>query len=156
MERLLIIKRCKWSIKMSDDVGVLMPISGMIEYSDMIAAMLPLLRFQTTQLTLLHIIETPISTPLGSEGMDDVFKEAESKIAPIRDWLNGQGYSAQIKIVTARRVADAIAEEASSIDYSMIFMMKRKKKKGLLGHLSKSVTESVIRNVACPVVTILV
>jgi len=113
---------------MSDDVGVLMPISGMIEYSDMIAAMLPLLRFQTTHLTLLHVIETPISTPLGSEGMDDVFKEAESKIIPIRDWLNGQGYSAIIKLVTARRVADAIAEEASSIDYSMIFMMKRRKK----------------------------
>lgn len=142
---------------MSDEEeGVLMPISGLIEYSDMIAAMLPLLRFQTTNLTLLHVIETPISTPLGSEGMDDIFKEAESKIIPIRDWLNGQGYSALIKLVTARRVADAITEEASSTDYSMIFMMKRRKKKGLLGRLSKSVTESVISSVDCPVVTILV
>ncbi|MFW9959039.1 MAG: universal stress protein, partial [Candidatus Odinarchaeota archaeon] len=61
-----------------------------------------------------------------------------------------------IKLVTARRVADAITEEASSTDYSMIFMMKRRKKKGLLGRLSKSVTESVISSVDCPVVTILV
>jgi nucleotide-binding universal stress UspA family protein len=38
----------------------------------------------------------------------------------------------------------------------MIFMMKRRRKKGILGLFSKSVTENVIRNVDCPVVTILV
>jgi nucleotide-binding universal stress UspA family protein len=139
-----------------DDVGVLMPISGKIEYSDMIAAMLPLLRFQTTHLTLLHVIETPISTPLGSEGMGDVFKEAESRITPIRDWFNNQGYVAAIKIVTARKVEEAIAEEANSSEYSMVFMMKRRRKKGFFGRFSKSVTEAVIRNVDCPVITILV
>jgi len=141
---------------MNDDAGVLMPISGKIEYSDMIAAMLPLLRFQTTHLTLLHVIETPISTPLGSEGMDDVFKEAESRIAPLRNWLKNQGYVATIKIVTARKVEEAIAEEANTSEYSMVFMMKRRQKKGFFGRLSKSVTENVIRNVDCPVVTILV
>jgi nucleotide-binding universal stress UspA family protein len=141
---------------MSDDNGVLMPISGKIEYSDMIAAMLPLLRFQTTHLTLLHVIETPISTPLGSEGMDDVFKEAENRIAPLRDWLNNQGYIATIKTVTARKVEEAIKEEAKSSEYSMVFMMKRRQKKGFFGRFSKSVTENVIRNVDLPVVTILV
>lgn len=141
---------------MSDDNGVLMPISGKIEYSDMIAAMLPLLRFQTTHLTLLHVIETPISTPLGSEGMDDVFKEAENRIAPLRDWLNNQGYIATIKIVTARKVEEAIVEEAKSSEYSMVFMMKRRQKRGFFGRFSKSVTENVIRNVDLPVVTILV
>jgi nucleotide-binding universal stress UspA family protein len=141
---------------MSEDTGVLMPISGKIEYSDMIAAMLPLLRFQTTRLTLLHVIETPISTPLGSEGMDDVFKEAQNRIAPLRDWLNSQGYVATIKIVTARKVEEAIAEEANSSEYSMVFMMKRRQKKGFFGRFSKSVTENVIRNVDLPVVTILV
>jgi nucleotide-binding universal stress UspA family protein len=141
---------------MSDDNGVLMPISGKIEYSDMIAAMLPLLRFQTTHLTLLHVIETPISTPLGSEGMDDIFKEAENRIAPLRDWLNNQGYIATIKIVTARKVEEAITEEAKSSEYSMVFMMKRRQKKGFFGRFSKSVTENVIRNVDLPVVTILV
>ncbi|NHJ14261.1 MAG: universal stress protein [Candidatus Thorarchaeota archaeon] len=141
---------------MKDDASVLIPISGKIEHADLIAAMLPLLRFQTTNLTLLHVIETPISTPLGSEGMDDIFKESENKIRPIRDWLNSQGYVATIKIVTARHVEEAIAEEGGSGEYSMIFMMKRRKKKGLLGRFSKSVTEAVIRSVDCPVVTILV
>ena len=139
-----------------DDADILMPISGKIEYSDMIAAMLPLLRFQTTHLTLLHVIETPISTPLDTEVMGDVFKEAESRIIPLRNWLTSQGYVATIKLVTARRVAEAIAEEASSMEYSMIFMLKRRRKQGLFGWLSKSVTEFVIRNVDCPVITILV
>jgi len=53
-------------------------------------------------------------------------------------------------------VASAIADEASTSVYSLVFMMKRRKKKGFFGLLSKSVTESVIRMVDCPVVTILV
>jgi nucleotide-binding universal stress UspA family protein len=142
---------------MSDAAAcVLIPISGKIDDSDMTAAMLLLLPFHTKRMTLLHVIETPVSTPLNTEGMRDVFKEAEDKITPIRDWLNNQGYVATIKLVTARRVEDAIAEEASSTEYSFIFMMKRRKKRGILGSFSKSVTESVIRNVDCPVVTILV
>ena len=136
--------------------AVLMPVSGQIEYADMVAAMLPLLKFQTSQITLLHVIEAPISTPLGSEGMDEIFKESEMKIKPLQTWLNKQGYVSNIKLVTARNVASAIADEASTSVYSLVFMMKRRKKKGFFGLLSKSVTESVIRMVDCPVVTILV
>ena len=139
-----------------DDACVLIPISGTLEYSDMTAAMLLLLPFHTNRMMLLHVIETPISTPLDTDGMGDVFKEAEAMLVPLRDWLNGQGYIATIKIVTARRVPDAIAEEASSSEYSLVFMMKRRKKRGIFGSFTKSVTESVIRNVDCPVVTILV
>jgi len=138
------------------DEAVLMPVSGRIEYSDMVAAMLPLLKFQTSRITLLHVIEAPISTPLESEGMEEIFKDAEGKIQPLQTWLNKQGYAAEIKLVTARNVASAIAEEAGTSRYSMIFMMKRRRKKGLLRFFSKSVTENVIRNVDCPVVTILV
>ncbi len=138
------------------DDAVLMPVSGQIEYSDMVAAMLPLLKFQTSQITLLHVIEAPISTPLGSEGMEEIFEEARIRIEPLQNWLNKQGYVSNIKLVTARNVAAAIAEEASTSTYSLIFMMKRRRKTGLLGSLSKSVTESVIRMVDCPVVTILV
>lgn len=138
------------------DDAVLMPVSGQIEYSDMVAAMLPLLKFQTSHITLLHVIEAPVSTPLESEGMEEIYRGAEKKVQSLQDWLNKQGYVAEIKLVTARSVASAIAEEASTSKYSMIFMMKRRRKKGILGLFSKSVTENVIRNVDCPVVTILV
>ncbi len=138
------------------DDAVLMPVSGQIEYSDMVAAMLPLLKFQTNHITLLHVIEAPVSTPLESSGMEEIFSEAEKKVQPLQNWLNKQGYVAEIKLVTARDVSSAIAEEAGTSRYSMIFMMKRRRKKGILGLFSKSVTENVIRNVDCPVVTILV
>jgi nucleotide-binding universal stress UspA family protein len=138
------------------DDAVLMPVSGQIEYSDMVAAMLPLLKFQTSRITLLHVIEAPISTPLESEGMEEVFRDAEVKIRPLQDWLNKQGYVTEVKLVTSRSVASAISEEAGTSKYAMIFMMKRRRKKGILGLFSKSVTENVIRNVDCPVVTILV
>ena len=138
------------------DDAVLMPVSGQLEYSDMVAAMLPLLKFQTSHITLLHVIEAPIETPLGSEGMEETFRKAEMQVQPLQDWLNKQGYIAEIKLVTARNVSSAIAEEAGTTKYSLIFMMKRRRKKGILGLFSKSVTESVIRNVDCPVVTILV
>ncbi|MFW9963145.1 MAG: universal stress protein [Candidatus Sifarchaeia archaeon] len=138
------------------DDAVLMPVSGQIEYSDMVAAMLPLLKFQTSHITLLHVIEAPVSTPLEPSSMEEVFREAELKVKPLQEWLNNQGYVAEIKLVTARDVSSAIAEEAGSSNYAMIFMMKRRRKKGILGLFSKSVTENVIRNVDCPVVTILV
>ncbi|MFW9976312.1 MAG: universal stress protein [Candidatus Thorarchaeota archaeon] len=138
------------------DDAVLMPVSGQIEYSDMVAAMLPLLKFQTNHITLLHVIEAPISTPLESSGMEEIFSDAEKKVQPLQNWLNKQGYVAEIKLVTARDVSSAIAEEAGTSKYSMIFMMKRRRKKGILGLFSKSVTENVIRNVDCPVITILV
>lgn len=140
----------------TNDDAVLMPVSGQIEYSDMVAAMLPLLKFQTSHITLFHVIEAPVSTPLESEGMDEILRRSEVKVQPLQDWLNKQGYVAEIKIVAARNVASAIAEEASTYKYSMIFMMKRRRKKGLLGRFSRSVTENVIQHVDCPVVTILV
>jgi nucleotide-binding universal stress UspA family protein len=114
---------------MSERTHVLMPISGTISYSDMVAAMLPLLRFEVAVLTLLHVIETPVATPLES---------------PMHN------------VVLARNVADAIIQETQNADYAFVFMMKRRKRKGIRGLFSRSVTERVIRYVECPVVTVLV
>jgi len=115
--------------------------------------MLPLLKFQTKALTLFHVIEAPISTPLDTEEMKDLVAAAEAKIKPLSDWLAKQGYRVQIKIAVARHVKDAIVEEAQDSRYSMLFMLKRRKRRK---RLSKSVTEEVIRRVQLPVVTMLV
>jgi len=136
--------------------SVLMPFSGDIAYSDMVAAMLPLLKFQTKSLTLFHVIETPISAPLDTAEMKDLFAAAEIRIKPLADWLAKQGYRVQIKIAAARHVKDAIVEEAHGCRYSMLFMMKRRKRRGVRSHFLRSVTEEVIRRVECPVVTVLV
>jgi nucleotide-binding universal stress UspA family protein len=132
---------------------VLMPFSGDIAYSEMVAAMLPLLKFQTKALTLFHVIEMPISTPLDTDDMKDLVAAAEVKIKPLSDWLSKQGYRVQTKVAVARHVKDAIIEEASDPRYSMLFMLKRRKRRK---RFSKSVTEEIIGHVQLPVVTILV
>jgi nucleotide-binding universal stress UspA family protein len=132
---------------------VLMPFSGDIAYSEMVAAMLPLLKFQTKALTLFHVIEMPISTPLDTDDMKDLVAAAELKIKPLSDWLSKQGYRVQTKVAVARHVKDAIIEEASDPRYSMLFMLKRRKRRK---RFSKSVTEEIIGHVQLPVVTILV
>ncbi|RDE10946.1 MAG: hypothetical protein C4K47_10740 [Candidatus Thorarchaeota archaeon] len=132
---------------------VLMPYSGDIAYSDMVAAMLPLLKFQTKALTLFHVIETPISAPLDTDEMKDLVAAAEVKIKPLSDWLSKQGYRVQTKVAVARHVKDAIIEEANDPRYSLLFMLKRRKRRK---PLSKSVTEEIIGHVQLPVVTILV
>ncbi len=135
---------------------VLMPVSANLEYSDMVAALLPLLRFQTTSITLFHVIETPISTPLEHSALDELKLKAENDLKPLREWLENQGYRLKTKIVVARHASEAIIEEANSSHYSLVFMMKRRKRRGHRIFPQKSVTESVIRDVECPVISVLV
>ncbi len=133
-----------------------MPVSATMEYTDMISALLPLLRFQTSQITLFHVIETPVSTPLEPKAFESISKEVETLLEPLKTWLENQGYVVSSKIAVARRVSDAIIEEVSSSPYSLVFMMKRRRNKGFLGFLQKSVTEEVIRSVECPVISVLI
>ncbi len=140
----------------SSSEDVLMPVSTNVEYTDMIAALLPLLRFQTSQITIFHVIETPVSTPLDPKAFDEVSKEAEMKLEPLRQWLIDQGYKVATKIAVARHVSDAIIEEVSLSSYSLVFMMKRRQNKGIRRYLQKSVTETVIRNIDCPVISVLI
>ncbi|MFW9920597.1 MAG: universal stress protein [Candidatus Thorarchaeota archaeon] len=135
---------------------VLMPVSTSMEYADMISALLPLLRFQTSQITLFHVIETPVSTPLEPKVFDEISKDAELKLKPLREWLVSQGYIVTLKIAVARRVSDAIIEEVNTSSYSLVFMMKRRTNKGLGRYLQKSVTETVIRSIDCPVISVLI
>ncbi len=141
---------------MSERTHVLMPISGTISYSDMVAAMLPLLRFEVAVLTLLHVIEAPVATPLESPMHNEMVNMAIQKLQPLVDWLGDQGYTVDPEVVLARNVADAIIQETQNADYAFVFMMKRRKRKGIRGLFSRSVTERVIRYVECPVVTVLV
>jgi nucleotide-binding universal stress UspA family protein len=135
---------------------ILMPVSANLEYSDMVAALLPLLRFQTTSITLFHVIETPMSTPLEHNALDELKLAAENDLRPLREWLENQGYHLKTKIVVARHASEAIIEEANTSHYSLIFMMKRRKRRGHQILPRRSVTESVIRDAECPVISVLV
>ncbi|NWF97033.1 MAG: universal stress protein [Candidatus Thorarchaeota archaeon] len=141
---------------MAADDRVLMPVSGTIEYADMVAALMPLLRFHTKNITLFHVVETPVTTPLESSELDKTLAGEETKLKPMADWLTAQGYNVETRIAVARHTVDAIVEETYARGYSLIFMMKRRKRSLSEKLLGRSVTEEVIRRVKTPVVTILV
>jgi nucleotide-binding universal stress UspA family protein len=133
---------------------VLLPVSGDIQYSDMVAAMLPLLRFRTSSLVLFHVLHLKKSECAREDRMSE-FREAVMKsLTPLTDWLTGQGYRVELKTECAEDVATAIVREAKRPEYSVVFMIKRRRKKGLLGRFTRSVTESVVKRVETPVVIV--
>jgi nucleotide-binding universal stress UspA family protein len=136
---------------------VLMPIVGTIGYADMLRVMLPLMTFQSPRITLFHVVETPVTTPLDAESLSEVVERVKAeKTKPIAEWLASNGYEVDTKIAVARKVADAIVEETQQSEYSFVFMMKRRRREGLRGLLSRSVTDEVVRRAECPVVSVFV
>ncbi len=129
-----------------------MPVSDKIEYADMVAATMSLLKFRATELVLFHVIEAPVTSSLDNELFAESMLQYEAQFRPLSEWLSQQGYKVQIKVAAARHVVDAIVEEALSSNYSFIFMMKRRRKTTIF---SKSITEQVIRRVNTPVVSVL-
>lgn len=133
---------------------VLLPVSGDIEYSDMVAAMLPLLRFRTSSLVLFHVAHLKESECESEERMSELIGTVTKNLTPLTDWLASQGYRVELKTECAEDVVSAIVKEAMRSEYSIIFMMKRRTKKGLLGRFTRSVTESVVKRVETPVVIV--
>jgi nucleotide-binding universal stress UspA family protein len=76
-------------------------------------------------------------------------------LSPIAEWLKEQGCTSRKKIVVARDVAEAIVNEANAEDYAFVIMTKRHPKKGVRGLFHHSVSERVIRETRCMVLTTL-
>lgn len=103
---------------------------------------------ERSELTLFHVIEVPITTPLnvGTSAPDwlrDLARELKAKGIPIR-----------VLVTEARDAAEAIVEEAEKGEYDLIIMFKRKRK-GLGKVVGRSVSERVSRMTRRPVMTIL-
>jgi len=136
---------------------ILMPIAATADQTDMLKALLLLMRFQTPRITLFHVIEAPVEVPLDADSKDEIVERAKKdKTKPIAERLISNGYQVETKIAVARSTADAIIEEAHSCEYTFVFIMKRRKRKGAKRLMSESVTDKVIRTVECPVVIVLV
>ncbi len=133
---------------------VLLPVSGDIEYSDMVAGMLPLLRFRKSSLVLFHVIRLKQSECSREDRTSDLKEAVAKNLTPLADWLTGQGYRVELKTECAGNVVSAIVKEAMRSEYSIVFMMKRRRKRGLLGRFARSVTESVVKRIESPVVIV--
>lgn len=133
---------------------VLLPVSGDIQYSDMVAAMLPLLRFRTSSLVLFHVIHLKKPECAPEDRMSELRESVTKDLTPLTDWLARQGYRVELKTECSEDIVSAIVKEAKRPDYSVVFMIKRRRKRGLLGRFAGSVTESVVKRVETPVVIV--
>jgi len=90
---------------------------------------------------------------LEPEPYQSQIKDAESKLGELSRWLTEQGVEVRSKVAIARNAAEGIITETENDDYLIVFLMKRKARRGWKRLLSKSVSERVVRDANCLVMT---
>jgi len=135
--------------------SVLIPLSKDVEFSQFVSSILPLLKFSFPKITLFHVIETPVTASLDPDDLNGILSTFEQMVRPIANLLEKQGYSVEIKTAVARSISSAILEESTSNEYGIIFMLKRRRS-GLRGFFSRSITHQVVEKSKVPVISVLV
>jgi len=137
-------------------VKILMPIAGGADKQLMVRALYALSAFKEPEIVLFHVVEMPSRTvPIEVVSHKEEISLAEEILSPTAQWLDEQGYATRKKIVVARDIAEAIVTEANSNDYTFVIMTKRRPKKGMKSLFHRSVSEEVIREAKCMVLTTL-
>ena len=110
--------------------------------------------FKKPNIVLFHVIEVPSRTAtLETEPYQEEIKRAESRLSDLSQWLTDQGLSVQVKVAVARNTADGIVEETENDGYLIVFLMKRKPKRGWRRIFTRSVSQRVVRSADCLVLT---
>ncbi len=125
---------------------VLLPLKDRVDAKEIVAALSQL--EGGSELTLLHVVKVPITTPL------DVEVNTPSWLRELAQELRSMGIPTKVIVAEARDVADAIVEEAEEGKYDLIIMFKRKKR-GLGKVVGRSISERVAKATRRPVMTIL-
>jgi nucleotide-binding universal stress UspA family protein len=137
-------------------VKILVPISTSADRQLMTRALYALSAFKDPEIILFHVVELPSRTvPIEVVSHKEEIALADEILSPVAEWLKEQGYVSRKKIVVARDVAEAIVNETISEDYAFVIMTKRQPKKGVRGLFHHSVSEHVIREAKCMVLTTL-
>jgi|GEM_PF-577263 len=135
---------------------ILIPIAASADRRLMTRALYALSAFKDPEIVLFHVVEMPSRTvPIEVISHKEEIELADEILSPTAEWLEKEGYSVRKKIVVARSVAEAIVAEANAEDYTFALMTKRRPKKGIGGLLHRSVSEQVIREAKCMVLTTL-
>ena len=137
-------------------VKILVPIATSADRQLMTRALYALSAFKDPEIILFHVVELPSRTvPIEVVSHKEEIALADEILSPITEWLKEQGYASRKKIVVARDVAEAIVNETNAEDYAFVIMTKRQPKKGVGGLFHHSVSERVIRETRCIVLTTL-
>ncbi|MGC8849769.1 MAG: universal stress protein [Candidatus Bathyarchaeia archaeon] len=136
---------------------ILIPISNFIDREKVAKALNAVSTPETHSIVLLHIIEIPsLTSPLDASHFRDEVEKVAGRLERAAEWIRGQGYRVQVKVLVARDVAEGIVEESNIGGYQIILMMKRKIRGGLSKLFHRSVSEKVIRSTKAMVLTFLV
>ncbi len=138
-------------------VKILVPISNFVDRERLLEALNVFKSVEDFSVTLFSVIEVTSTTlPLNSKIFESEISEARSKLLPFANWLESQNFNVNLKVSVSRSATEGVIEEANSGGYSFIIMMKRKFRGKFKKLFHKSITEAVIRNTRCMVLTFLI
>ena len=102
--------------------------------------------FKNPTIVLFHVVEVPSRTAtLDPEPYRNELDKAEQKLADLAKWLRNQSLSVRVKVVVARNVAEGIIDETETGSYFIVFLMKRRFKRGWKQLFKRSVSGRVVR-----------
>ena len=137
-------------------VKILVPIATSADRQLMTRALYALSAFKDPEIVLFHVVELPSRTaPIEVVSHREEITLADEVLSPIAEWLKEQRCTSRKKIVVARDIAEAIVNEANAEDYAFVIMTKRHPKKGVKGLFHHSISERVIQETKCMVLTTL-
>ena len=133
---------------------ILIPLGEKINRERITQALHILSVFSDPLVVLFQVIEVPSRTAtLEPELYKDAIRNAEGRLSELSNWLSDQGIKVRTKVALARNAAEGIIAETENENYLIIFLMKRKTKKGWKRLFSRSISQEVVRNANCLVMT---
>jgi nucleotide-binding universal stress UspA family protein len=133
---------------------ILIPLGEKVNRERITQALHILSVFKSPLVVLFQVVEVPSRTgTLEPELYKDAIKNAEVRLRELSKWLSDQGIRVLTKVALARNAAEGIIAETENESYVIVFLMKRKTEKGWKRLFSHSVSQEVVRNANCFVMT---
>lgn len=102
--------------------------------------------FRKPTIVLFHVVEVPSRTAtLEPEPYRNELDQAERRLNELAQWLRSQSFRVRVKVVVARNVAEGIIDETERDGYFIVFLMKRRFKRGWRQMFKRSVSGRVVR-----------
>lgn len=102
--------------------------------------------FKSPTIVLFHVVEVPSRTAtLEPEPYRSDLDKAEQKLNDLARWLRNQSLSVRVKVVIARNAAEGIIDETETGGYFIVFLMKRRFRRGWRQMFKRSVSGRVVR-----------
>jgi nucleotide-binding universal stress UspA family protein len=127
-------------------VKVLIPIGEPVSRKLITQALHVMSAFKDPTIVLFNVVEVPSRTAiLAPEPYRDELDEVERKLNELAKWLRGQSLKVNVKVVLARNAAEGIIDETETGEYFIVFLMKRKFRRGWRQLFERSVSQKVVR-----------